>query len=77
MGRPVFEVLTRQPAAQLRTEFDRVFRAGEIQQMDIRVEARGENRSYRISRIPMRLDGEAITHVITIGEDVTEARTSS
>ena len=74
MGRPVFEVLTRQPAAQLRTEFDRVFRAGEIQQMDIRVEARGENRSYRISRIPMRLDGEAITHVITIGEDVTEAR---
>ena len=40
MGRPVFEVLTRQPAAQLRTEFDRVFRAGEIQQMDIQVEAR-------------------------------------
>jgi two-component system NtrC family sensor kinase len=74
MGRPVFEVLTRQPAAQLRAEFDRVFRAGEIQQMDIQVDSRGESRSYRISRIPMRLDGEAITHVITIGEDVTEAR---
>jgi two-component system NtrC family sensor kinase len=29
---------------------------------------------YRISRIPMRLDGEVISHVITIGEDVTEAR---
>jgi two-component system NtrC family sensor kinase len=74
MGRPVFEVLTRQPAAQLRAEFDRVFRAGEIQQMDIQVDSRGETRSYRISRIPMRLDGSAITHVITIGEDVTEAR---
>ncbi len=74
MGRPVFEVLTRQPAAQLRAEFDRVFRAGEIQQMDIQVEARGETRAYRISRIPMRLDGDAITHVVTIGEDVTEAR---
>jgi two-component system NtrC family sensor kinase len=74
MGRPVFEVLTRQPAGQLRAEFDRVFRAGEIQQMDIQVDSRGESRSYRISRIPMRLDGEAITHVITIGEDVTEAR---
>jgi two-component system NtrC family sensor kinase len=70
----VFEVLTRQPAAQLRAEFDRVFRAGEIQQMDIQVDSRGETRSYRISRIPMRLDGSAITHVITIGEDVTEAR---
>jgi two-component system, NtrC family, sensor kinase len=74
MGRPVFEVLTRQPAVQLRAEFDRVFRAGEIQQLDIQVDSRGETRSYRISRIPMRLDGEAITHVITIGEDVTEAR---
>jgi two-component system NtrC family sensor kinase len=74
MGRPVFEVLTRQPAGQLRAEFDRVFRAGEIHQMDIQVDSRGDSRSYRISRIPMRLDGEAITHVITIGEDVTEAR---
>lgn len=74
MGRPVFEVLTRQPQVQLRAEFDRVFRAGEVQQMDIQVESRGQTRSYMISRIPMRLDGEAITHVITIGEDVTEAR---
>ena len=76
MGRPVFEVLTRQPAGQLRAEFDRVFRAGEMQQMDIQVESRGDERSYRISRIPMRLDGDAITHVITIGEDVTEARST-
>jgi two-component system NtrC family sensor kinase len=74
VGRPVFEVLTRQPPAQLRAEFDRVFRAGEVQQMDIEVEAGSDNRYYRISRIPMRLDGDAITHVITIGEDVTESR---
>ncbi len=74
MGRPVFDVLTRQPAAQLRAEFDRVFRAGEVQQMDLEVETRGELRYYRISRIPMRLDGDMITHVITIGEDVTDAR---
>lgn len=74
MGRPVFDVLTRQPVAQLRAEFDRVFRAGEVQQMDLEVETRGETRFYRISRIPMRLDAEIITHVITIGEDVTESR---
>ncbi len=74
VGRPVFEVLTRQPPGQLRSEFDRVFRDGEVQRMDIEVETRGENRHYRISRIPMRMEGDAITHVITIGEDVTEAR---
>jgi two-component system NtrC family sensor kinase len=74
VGRPVFEVLTRQPASQLRAEFDRVFRAGEVQQLDVSVPAGAETRHYRISRIPMRLDGDAITHVITIGEDVTESR---
>jgi two-component system NtrC family sensor kinase len=76
MGRQVFDVLTRQPAAQLRAEFDRVFRAGEMQQMEIEVAgpAGDDMRYYRISRIPMRLDGDAITHVITIGEDVTEPR---
>lgn len=74
VGRPVFEVLTRQPASQLRAEFDRVFRAGEVQQLDIAVPAGADTRHYRISRIPMRLEGDAITHVITIGEDVTESR---
>ncbi|HEY8257185.1 MAG TPA: ATP-binding protein [Gemmatimonadales bacterium] len=72
VGRPVFEVLTRQPAAQLRADFDRVFTTGEIQQREIEVSAGGETRYYRLSRIPMRLEGDAITHVITIGEDVTE-----
>ncbi len=76
MGRPVFDVLTRQPAAQLKAEFDRVFRSGELQQIEI--EVRGESvpeaRVYRISRIPMRLEGDEVSHVITIGEDVTDAR---
>jgi len=72
VGRPVFDVLTRQPAAQLRAEFDRVFTTGEIQQSEQEVTAGGETRRYRLSKIPMRLDGDAITHVITVGEDVTE-----
>ena len=76
MGRPVFDVLTRQPAAQLKAEFDRVFRSGELQQMEIEVrgDSPAEVRVYRISRIPMRLEGETVSHVITIGEDVTDAR---
>jgi two-component system, NtrC family, sensor kinase len=73
VGRPVFDVLTRQPPAQLRAEFDRVFTTGEIQQTEQEVTAGGETRRYRLSKIPMRLDGDAITHVITVGEDVTES----
>ena len=72
VGRPVFEVLTRQPAAQLRADFDRIFLTGEIQQTEIEVAAGGDTRYYRLSKIPMRLDGDEISHVITIGEDTTE-----
>jgi two-component system, NtrC family, sensor kinase len=72
VGRPVFEVLTRQPAAQLRAEFDRVFQTGEIQQTEQEVSLGGEPRFFRLSKIPMRLEGDEISHVITVGEDVTE-----
>jgi two-component system NtrC family sensor kinase len=72
VGRPVFDVLTRQPAAQLRAEFDRVFQTGEIQQTEQEVSLGGEARFFRLSKIPMRLDGDAISHVITVGEDVTD-----
>jgi two-component system, NtrC family, sensor kinase len=72
VGRPVFDVLTRQPAAELRAEFDRVFQTGEIQQTEQEVTLGGESRFFRLSKIPMRLDRDEITHVITIGEDVTE-----
>jgi two-component system NtrC family sensor kinase len=71
VGRPIFEVLTRQPAEQLRAEFDRVFETGEIQQLEQEVTLAGETRHFRLSKIPMRLEGDEITHVITIGEDVT------
>src|SRR5512135_1670515 len=34
----------------------------------------GEQRHYRITKIPMRLDDDEVTHIITIGEDITEWR---
>ncbi len=74
IGRPVFDVLTRQPRDLLRTEFDRVFQTGTTLQEDIEVAGGGETRWFRITKSPMRLEGDAITHVITVGEDVTEAR---
>lgn len=74
VGRQVFEVLTRQPAEELRAEFDRVFQTGEIQQAELEVTLGGEARSFRLTKIPMRLEGDEISHVITIGEDVTDSR---
>ncbi|PYP34041.1 MAG: hypothetical protein DMD49_01620, partial [Gemmatimonadetes bacterium] len=74
VGREVFDVLDRQPRDLLKREFDRVFDTGEIQQMEMDSRASGDTRYYRITKIPMRQDGADITHVITIGEDITEWR---
>src|SRR5467141_5105429 len=74
LGRDVFEVLDRQPRELLKREFDRVFQTGEIQTVEMDSQATGESRHYRITKIPMRTDGEDISHVITIGEDVTAWR---
>ncbi|GAC1687113.1 MAG: hypothetical protein NVS9B3_05610 [Gemmatimonadaceae bacterium] len=72
LGRTIFEILHRQPAAMLRGEFDDAFTTGRIQQFQMESAASGDVRTYRISKIPMRLDDANVSHVITIGEDVTE-----
>jgi two-component system NtrC family sensor kinase len=72
MGREIFDVLDRQPRALLKGEFDRVFDSGEIHQVEMESRASGENRFYRITKIPMRQDGGDITHVVAIGEDLTD-----
>jgi two-component system NtrC family sensor kinase len=74
IGRTIFEILHRQPAESLRKEFDEVFRTGRIQTMHLESSASGDPRTFRISKIPMRLIDNGITHVIAIGEDVTEWR---
>jgi two-component system NtrC family sensor kinase len=72
LGRTIFEILHRQPAEMLRREFDEVLRTGAMQQFQMESTASGDVRTYRISKIPMRVDDAQVTHVITIGEDVTE-----
>lgn len=74
LGRVIFEVLSRQPLEMLRREFDEVFATGRIQEYQMESSASGAARTYRITKIPMRLGDSAVTHVITIGEDVTEWR---
>ena len=74
VGKPIFEILHRQPAGMLRTEFEDVFRTGDVQHLSMESSSTGELRYYRITKIPMRAAGAEVTHVITIGEDVTEWR---
>ncbi len=74
LGRTIFEVLHRQPADSLRQEYDAVFESGELHQYETESPASlaGHSpRTYRISKIPLRADGGDVTHVITVGEDVT------
>ncbi len=72
IGRTIFEILNRQPLDLLKSEFDAVFATGQLQQFQMESDAFGDMRTYRLSKIPMRLRGEEVTHVITIGEDVTD-----
>jgi len=76
LGRHVFEVLHRQPRGLLQEEFDSVFHTGKIEQLEAESTASGEQRHYRITKVPMRLYDDEITHVITIGEDLTDWKTA-
>jgi two-component system NtrC family sensor kinase len=72
IGKLIFEVLHRQPAEALRADFDEIFTTGRMQQFNIESEASGTPRTFRITKIPMRLEDGVVTHVISIGEDITE-----
>jgi two-component system NtrC family sensor kinase len=56
----------------LRREFDEVFVTGRMQQFQMESKSSGEVRTYRLSKIPMRDESQTVTHVITIGEDITD-----
>lgn len=73
IGRDVFEVLNKQPHGRLRQEFERAFRTGKIERIEQRtIDENGATKHWLVSKIPMRdkTSGE-ITHVITVGEDIT------
>jgi two-component system NtrC family sensor kinase len=73
IGRNIFEVLAKYPQGRLRQEFERAFRTGKIERIEQRtVSDDGSTKYWLVSKVPMR-DKETgeITHVITVGEDVT------
>ncbi len=73
IGRNIFDILTKQPKKQLFAEFEKIFQTGQIERVEQRTtDENGSIKHWLVSKIPMRdrYTGE-ITHVITIGEDVT------
>lgn len=73
IGRDVFDVLVRYPQGRLRQEFERAFRTGEIERIEQQTVADdGSTRHWIVSKVPMRnAETGEVTHVITVGEDVT------
>ncbi|MGH9900787.1 MAG: ATP-binding response regulator [Pyrinomonadaceae bacterium] len=72
LGRNVFEVLTKQPRGVLEHEFERAFEIGEIERLEQEATtADGQTRHWLVSKIPMRAEGGEVSHVITVGEDIT------
>jgi len=73
LGRNIFEVLTKQSRELLEREFSKVFATGEIHWVEQEaVTQGGETNHWLISKIPMRADeGDEVTHVITVGENIT------
>ncbi len=73
IGRDIFTVLAKYPQGRLRQEFERAFRTGEIERIEQQTVADdGSTRHWMVSKVPMK-DAETgeVTHVITVGEDVT------
>lgn len=73
LGRNVFNVLERYPAGRVRQEFERAFRTGKIERIEQQTaDDDGSTKHWMVSKVPMKdaQSGE-VTHVITIGEDIT------
>jgi PAS domain S-box-containing protein len=75
IGKSVFEVLYRQPRDKLASELEGVFKSDGIHDFEVESMASGERRYYRLTKVPMHVSGtDEVTHVITVGEDVTEQK---
>jgi two-component system, NtrC family, sensor kinase len=73
IGRNVFQVFSKYPHSALQEEFERAFRTGKIERIEQNtVDAGGATKHWMVSKIPMRdAETKEITHVITVGEDIT------
>lgn len=74
IGQNVLSVFSSMSSDRLKTEFDQVFATGQPFETQTASWSSGEKRYFHLRKIPMSLDGGAVSHVITLGEDITERR---
>ncbi|HLL15860.1 MAG TPA: response regulator [Pyrinomonadaceae bacterium] len=72
LGRNIFDVLTRQRRDILEREFKRAFETGRIERIEQEsIAPDGTAKHWLVSKVPMRVEGDEVSHVITVGEDIT------
>ncbi|HEX8128372.1 MAG TPA: response regulator [Pyrinomonadaceae bacterium] len=72
LGRNIFDVLTRQRREILEREFGRAFETGQMERIEQEsIAPDGTAKHWLVSKVPMRVGGEEVSHVITVGEDIT------
>lgn len=74
IGRSLFDVFDQQQRELIEAELQPVFDHGESLVFERDSLADGELRHFRIRKLPMSLDAGEVTHVLTIGEDITDQK---
>jgi two-component system, NtrC family, sensor kinase len=74
IGQNIFSTLSKMDRQKLKGEFDHVFDSGNTFETETVSWSSGEKRYYHLRKIPMSLERNEITHVITLGEDITERK---
>ncbi|HZS08892.1 MAG TPA: ATP-binding protein [Blastocatellia bacterium] len=75
IGHRVTDVFSKMSRERLTKEFEYVFTSGEPLRFEQESVVDGVKRYWLISKIPMRLDDDGeVTHVITLGEEITEQK---
>ncbi|MBI3656571.1 MAG: GAF domain-containing protein [Acidobacteria bacterium] len=73
LGKNLLDVLYKADRQQLIKEFNHVFQTGAMQEFE-RSGSPEDNKIYLVKRVPMSTSGKAISHVITISEDITDMK---
>jgi len=74
IGKDIRSVFARMSAEKLKTEFESVFNSGVPFETEAISWSSGEKRYYHLRKIPMSVEGEDVTHVITLAEDISERK---
>ncbi len=74
IGENIFSVFSSMSSDRVKNEFDHVFKTGHPFETQTVSWSSGEKRFYHLRKIPMSIDSDEVTHVITLGDDISDRR---